>query len=168
MTRAVYPGTFDPVTLGHLDIVARAAALFDEVVVAVAESPGKHPMFALAERVLMAQAACARFPNVKVCGFSGLLADFCRRQEATVLVRSARGAADYEYEAPMAVMNRQLAGVETVFFPATPELQHVSGTLVREIARLGGDVSGCVTPEVDKALKEKVTEERRRRPWPIG
>ncbi len=159
MTKAVYPGTFDPITLGHLDIVARAAGIFDEVMVAVAESTGKHPMFALTERVLMAQAACARFPNVKVCGFSGLLAAFCRSHDVTVLVRSARGAADYEYEVPMAVMNRKLAGVETVFLTASPELQHVSGTLVREIARMGGDVSGCVTPEVGEALREKVAKE---------
>ncbi len=166
MTKVIYPGTFDPITLGHLDIVARAAGMFDEVLVAVSESKEKHPMFSLTERALMAQAACARFPNVKVCGFSGLLAACCRHNDATVLVRSVRGAADYEYEVPMAVMNRKLAGVETVFFPAAPELQHISGTLVREIARLGGDVSGCVTPEVDEALQEKVTEERRRRPWP--
>ncbi len=159
MTKAIYPGTFDPITLGHLDIAGRAAAIFDEVVVAVAESTGKRPMFSLAERVQMAQAACARFPQVRVIGFSGLLADCCCAEGATVLVRSARGAADYEYEVPMAIMNRRLAGVETVFLTAAPELQHISGTLVREIARLGGDVSECVTPEVREALQAKVVKE---------
>ena len=155
MTKAVYPGTFDPVTLGHLDIVERAAGLFDEVIVAVAESEGKHPLFSLDERVAMAQFACQSYPNVTVEGFSGLLVNFCREKGAAVVVRSARSAADYEYEVPMALMNRKLSGVETVFFAAAPALQHVSSSLVREVARLGGDVSGCVTPAVHEALARK-------------
>ena len=107
MTRAVYPGTFDPVTQGHLDIVRRAAALFDEVIVAVAESGKKSPLFSLEERLALVKADCAGLTNVTAEGFTGLLADFCRRRDAAVVVRSARNASDYEYEVPMALMNRR-------------------------------------------------------------
>lgn len=155
MTRAVYPGTFDPVTQGHLDIVRRAATLFDEVIVAVAKSSKKSPLFSLEERLALVKADCAGLTNVTAEGFTGLLADFCRRRDVAVVVRSARNASDYEYEVPMALMNRRMAGVETVFLTPTPEVQHISGTLVREIASLGGDVSDCVTRATAVALTAK-------------
>ena len=155
MTRAVYPGTFDPMTKGHLDIVRRASRLFDEVIIAVAESGKKSPLFSLDERLALVKADCAGFVNVRAESFTGLLADFCRRREAAVVVRSARNASDYEYEVPMALMNRRMAGVETVFLTPTPEVQHISGTLVREIAALGGDVTDCVTRTTAAALAAK-------------
>lgn len=158
MTIAVYPGTFDPMTLGHLDIVRRASTLFQTVLVAVAASEKKRPIFTLDERIALARNTCRSMENVQVVGFSGLLADFCREQGAAVIVRSARSAADYEYEVPMSLMNRRLGGVETVFLTPTPNVQHISGTLVREIAALGGNVSDCVTPQVALALKMKLAD----------
>lgn len=155
MTRAIYPGTFDPITLGHLDIVERAAAIFEEVVVAVAESEKKHPLFTLKERIALAEGACASYPNVTVMGFTGLLADFCRENDIAVIVRSGRTASDYDYEVPMALMNRRMAGVDTVFLTATPAVQHISASLVREIASMGGKVADCVTPAVGEALRRK-------------
>ena len=158
MTRAVYPGTFDPMTKGHLDIVRRAARLFDEVIIAVAESGKKSPLFSLDERLALVKADCAGLANVRAESFTGLLADFCRRHDVSVVVRSARNASDYEYEVPMALMNRRMAGVETVFLTPTPEVQHISGTLVREIAALGGDVTDCVTHAVAAALAAKFSK----------
>ncbi|MDR1646818.1 MAG: pantetheine-phosphate adenylyltransferase [Zoogloeaceae bacterium] len=153
---AVYPGTFDPITLGHEDLARRSARLFDRVLLAVAESPAKKPFFSLEERITMAQESLADLPNVSVCGFSSLLIDFVREQGARVLVRGLRAVSDFDYEFQLAGMNRRLCpDVETVFLtPGEPYL-FVSATIVREIARLGGEVSQLVRPVVQKRLAMK-------------
>jgi pantetheine-phosphate adenylyltransferase len=150
---AVYPGTFDPITNGHVDLVNRAANLFDAVIVGVAESPGKSPALPLAERVALTRIALSGIPNVTVQGFDSLLAHFVHEVGAGVLLRGLRAVSDFEYEFQLASMNRHLIpDVETLFL--TPAEQHsfLSSTLVREIARLGGDVSGFVHPAVAAAL----------------
>ena len=150
---AVYPGTFDPITNGHIDLVARAAPLFDKVVVGIAESPGKSPALPLAQRVDLARIALAGHDNVEVVGFHSLLAHFVHQIGAGVLLRGLRAVSDFEYEFQMASMNRHLIpDVETLFL--TPAEQHsfISSSLVREVARLGGDVSGFVHPAVATAL----------------
>jgi pantetheine-phosphate adenylyltransferase len=157
MIRAVYPGTFDPLTRGHEELVRRASTLFDSIVLGVADSRTKRPFFTLHERIDMANAALANFPNVAVVGFSGLLIDFARKQGARAIVRGLRAVSDFEYEFQLAGMNRNLnPDVETVFL--TPSEQHmfISATLVREIATLGGDVSKFVHPYVCAKLAEKV------------
>ena len=147
---AIYPGTFDPLTCGHEDLVRRAAELFDEVVLAVAESPAKSPVFSLQERIDMAQTALAPLSNVRVVGFAGLLMDFVHAQNAKVLIRGLRAVSDFEYEFQMAGMNRRLyPEVETVFLTPGERHMFVSATMVREIARLGGDVSSFVSPHVN-------------------
>lgn len=164
MTRAVCPGSFDPVTLGHLDVVARAADLFGEVIVAIGTNPSKSKLFTPEERIDMFAEAAAGLPNVRVEGFSGLLTDFCAAQGAGALIKGIRGASDYEYELPMALMNRHLsggsrnAGVETVFIPARPEFTHVSSSLVKEVASLGGDVSAFLTETVAARLADRLAE----------
>ena len=150
---AVYPGTFDPITNGHVDLVLRASPLFEKLVVGVAESPGKSPALPLELRVALAREALAGVPNLEVRGFGGLLADFVREVGAGVVLRGLRAVTDFEYEFQLASMNRHLIPeVETLFL--TPAEQHsfISSTLVREIARLGGDVSGFVPPAVAQAL----------------
>ena len=150
---AVYPGTFDPITNGHIDLVARAAPLFDKVVVGIAESPGKSPALPLDQRVELARIALAGHDNVEVVGFHSLLAHFVHEIGAGVLLRGLRAVSDFEYEFQMASMNRHLIpDVETLFL--TPAEQHsfISSSLVREVARLGGDVSGFVHPAVATAL----------------
>lgn len=150
---AVYPGTFDPITNGHVDLVSRAAPLFERIVVGVAASPGKGPVLPLEERVQLAQAALAAFPHVEVRGFHSLLAHFVREVGAGVLLRGLRAVSDFEYEFQLASMNRHLIPeAETLFL--TPAEQHsfISSSLVREVARLGGDVSGFVPPAVASAL----------------
>ena len=134
MRRAVCPGSFDPVTNGHLDIVRRAAALFDEVVVAVGTNPSKSRLFTPEERIEMLREVCADLPNVTVQGFSGLIVDFCREIDAQAIVKGLRGGNDYEYELPMAQMNSHLTGVETVFVPTNAALGYVSSSLVKEVA----------------------------------
>jgi pantetheine-phosphate adenylyltransferase len=152
---AIYPGTFDPITNGHADIVRRAAKLFDRVVVAVAENPLKAPAFSLEKRVEMARQAVLDLPNVDIIGFGKLLADFAREQNATVILRGLRAVSDFEHEFQLAAMNRQLApDVETLFLAPADEYSYVSSSLVREIARLGGDVSHFVSPSVWQALKD--------------
>ncbi len=149
MKKAVYPGTFDPVTRGHEDLVRRAARLFDHVVLAVADSRTKRPFFALEERVDMARTVLADCGNVTVLGFSGLLMDFMRQQEARIILRGLRAVSDFEYEFQMAGMNRQLyPDVETVFLTPAEQYMFISATMVREIASLGGDVSPFVNPAV--------------------
>ena len=150
---AVYPGTFDPITNGHVDLVARASTLFEKIIVGVAESPGKSPALPLADRVALARIALAGIPNVEVSGFHSLLAHFVHEVGAGVVMRGLRAVSDFEYEFQLASMNRHLIpDVETLFL--TPAEQHsfISSTLVREIARLGGDVSGFVHPAVAAAL----------------
>jgi len=146
---AIYPGTFDPMTRGHEDLVRRASGLFDQVIVAVAESPGKKPFFPLTDRVEMAREIVASYPNVEVRGFDCLLMEFVHDNNAGVIVRGLRAVSDFEYEFQMAGMNRILfPEVETVFLTPGEQYMFVSATMVREIARLGGDVSKFVQPSV--------------------
>ena len=154
---AIYPGTFDPITLGHADITARAANMFDRVIVAVAKSRGKAPAFSLEERVELAQHSLKGLSNVEVCGFDVLLTDFAKEKDASVIVRGLRMVSDFEYEFQLAIMNRHLsADIETVFLTPAEQYSHLSSSLVREIAALGGDVSKFVDPEVVSALKKKL------------
>jgi pantetheine-phosphate adenylyltransferase len=156
MVIAVYPGTFDPFTRGHEDLVRRASNIFDELVVGVAQSPNKRPFFALEERIHIAREVLGHYPNVRVEGLSGLLKDFVRKNNARVIVRGLRAVSDFEYEFQMAGMNRYLLpDVETMFLTPSDQYQFISGTFVREIAILGGDVSKFVFPSVEKWLKEK-------------
>lgn len=160
MTRAVCPGSFDPVTNGHLDIVARAATLFDEVVVAVGVNISKSRLFSPEERIEMLEEACAGIPHVRVAGFTGLIVDFCREVGAAAIVKGLRGATDYEYELPMAQMNRHLTGVETVFLPGAVGNAFVSSSLVKEVAGLGGDISAFVPAPVADRLAARLAERR--------
>ena len=156
MIKAVYPGTFDPLTRGHEDLVRRAATLFDSLVLAIADSKAKRPFFSLEERIAMSREVLGGVKNVEVVGFSGLLTDFVRKQGARVVLRGLRAVSDFEYEFQLAGMNRSLyPEMETMFL--TPSQQHMftSATLVREIAALGGDVSEFVHPLVAKRLKQK-------------
>ncbi|MDB5800757.1 MAG: pantetheine-phosphate adenylyltransferase [Rhodocyclales bacterium] len=154
---AVYPGTFDPLTRGHEDLVRRAAHMFDRVIVGVAESAGKRPLFTLDERVELAAEVLAPYDNVTVTGFSGLLMDFIRGHGARVIVRGLRAVSDFEYEFQMAGMNRRLyPDVETLFLTPGEEFMFVSATMVREIGLLGGDVSTFVQPVVAERITRKV------------
>ena len=158
MIKAVYPGTFDPLTRGHEDLVRRASTLFDKIVLAIADSKAKRPYFTLDERIAMAREVLGDVKNVEVTGFSSLLTEFVRKQGARVVLRGLRAVSDLEYEFQLAGMNRNLyPEMETVFL--TPSEQHmfISATLVREIASLGGDVSEFVHPKVARKLKEKAT-----------
>jgi pantetheine-phosphate adenylyltransferase len=153
---AVYPGTFDPITNGHVDMVARASLLFDEVVLAVAQSPNKQPVFDLAQRVQLAEDVLKHLPNVRVLGFSGLLADFVHAANAGVVLRGLRAVSDFEYEFQLASMNRHLIpDVETVFLTPSEQFSFISSSLVREVARLGGNVSEFVPANVQSALAAK-------------
>ena len=156
MNRALYPGTFDPITKGHGDLIERAARLFDEVIVAVAVNSKKNPLFSLEKRVELASVVCAHLPNVRVVGFSTLLAHFAHEQQANVLIRGLRAVSDFEYEFQLANMNRQLApDVESMFLTPSEKYSFISSTLVREIAALGGDISKFVHPAVADALAER-------------
>jgi pantetheine-phosphate adenylyltransferase len=157
MVIAVYPGTFDPFTRGHEDLVRRAAGLFDELVVGVADSRNKHPLFPLDERLAIATEVLEHFPNVRVTSFSGLLKDFVRANDARVIVRGLRAVSDFEFEFQMAGMNRYLLpDVESLFLTPSDQYQFISGTMVREIASMGGDVSKFVLPSVEKWLRQKL------------
>ncbi|MFM7460916.1 MAG: pantetheine-phosphate adenylyltransferase [Burkholderiales bacterium] len=157
MIRAVYPGTFDPLTKGHEDLIERASKLFGEVIVAVAHSQAKRPFFSLEERVGLSREILSRYANVKVMGFSGLLSDFLDAQEANVILRGLRAVSDFEYEFQMAGMNRRLnPGVETMFLTPSDRYMFISATIVREIAVLGGDVGKFVHPLTKRALMIKV------------
>jgi len=152
----VCPGSFDPVTVGHVDVVSRASRLFDEVVVAVLHNPAKPGTFAIDERISLLRGELAGVDGVQVRAFSGsLLVDVCRDVGARAIVKGLRSDTDYAYELPMALMNRHLAGVETVFLPADPRFVHVSSSLVREVAALGGDVSGMVSDGIRDALEAR-------------
>ncbi len=156
-TKAIYPGTFDPVTLGHLDIVTRAAQMFDQVILAVAASPSKKPLFSLEERVALASEMMAHLPNVKVVGFSDLMANFARDQQANVLVRGLRAVSDFEYEMQLAQMNRHLLPtLESVFLMPSEGFSFISSSLVKEVARHGGDVSAFLSAPVHQALLAKL------------
>ncbi|PTB21661.1 pantetheine-phosphate adenylyltransferase [Trinickia symbiotica] len=157
MVVAVYPGTFDPLTRGHEDLVRRAASIFDTLVVGVADSRAKKPFFTLQERLDIAQEVLGHYSNVQVMSFQGLLKDFVRAHNARVIVRGLRAVSDFEYEFQMAGMNRYLLpDVETMFMTPSDQYQFISGTIVREIAQLGGDVSKFVFPSVEKWLTDKV------------
>ena len=154
--RAVYPGTFDPITNGHEDLIQRASRLFDTIVVGVAHSQAKRPFFSLDERVAIAREVLAPYSNVKVMGFGGLLSEFLREQEATVILRGLRAVSDFEYEFQLAGMNRRLApGVETLFLTPSDKYLFLSATIVREIAVLGGDISAFVHPVTAEKMKAK-------------
>lgn len=158
MRRAVCPGSFDPVTNGHLDIVRRAATLFDEVVVAVGVNASKNRLFTPEERTAMLEEVTAAIPHVRVAGFEGLIVDFCREIGAVAIVKGLRGAGDYEYELPMAQMNSHLTDVETVFLPGAVGNAFVSSSLIKEVAALGGDVRGLVPDAVHERLVARLAE----------
>ncbi len=156
MIKAVYPGTFDPLTRGHEDLVRRGAQLFDQVIVGVAERREKTPQFSLAERIAMAQEVLSEYANVKVMGFSGLLMHFVEEQGANVVLRGLRAVSDFEYEFQLAGMNRVIyPQVETLFLTPGEEFMFISSSMVREIASLGGDVSRFVHPLIRARLNEK-------------
>ena len=159
MIKAIYPGTFDPVTRGHEDIVRRAAGLFDQVIVGVADSRGKRPFFTLDERVALAREVLAPYRNVVVQGFNKLLRDFALENNARIILRGLRAASDFEYEFQMAGMNRSLIpDVETVFMTPENQFMFISATMVREIATLGGDVGLFVQPVVKERMAAKVKQ----------
>lgn len=153
MTTAVCPGSFDPITLGHLDVIRRGARLFDAVVVGVAGNASKSPLLGLDERVALAEAAVAHLPNVRVDVVPGLLVDFCRDVGAAVILKGLRGGADHDAEVPMALMNRHLTGVETFFLPAAPEVAHIASSIVKDVARHGGPVEDLVPDGVADVVR---------------
>lgn len=153
---AVYPGTFDPITYGHLDIIKRAAALFDEVTVAVTTNPAKTPLFTVAERVAMIRQATAKQPGVSVDDFDGLLMDYAKQKEASVVVRGLRAITDFEFEFQMALVNHKLVeDIVTVFLMPNEKYTYLNSTIVKEVAKFSGDVSSFVSPEVQQLLKAK-------------
>ncbi|SJN10018.1 Phosphopantetheine adenylyltransferase [Halomonas citrativorans] len=155
---AVYPGTFDPITNGHMDLIARGARMFEKVIIAVAASPGKRPSLDLEARMSLAKDVCASLANVEVVGFSSLLTTFMREQGATIILRGLRGASDFEYELQLANMNRaQNPELESVFLTPGVENSYISSTIVREIAKLGGDISPLVPSQVAEALRKHYT-----------
>ncbi|MEY3479972.1 MAG: hypothetical protein RIQ71_747 [Verrucomicrobiota bacterium] len=156
MKRAIYPGSFDPVTFGHIDVIGRALRLFDEVIVAVAPSEGKSPLFAVSERLELIEASLPDEPRLSVKQFQGLLVDFVQGEKAAAVIRGLRAVSDFEFEFQMALMNRRLApDVETIFLMPKEDYSYISSRLVKEVARLGGDVSGVVPAPVAAALRQK-------------
>lgn len=157
-TTAIYPGTFDPITNGHIDLVIRASKLFEQVIVAVAINPTKKPAFTLTERVDLAKQTLQHLPNVDVCGFEGLLVDAAREKGAQVIIRGLRAVSDFEHEFQLAGMNRHMEpNVETMFLTPAEQFSYISSSLVREVSLLGGDVSAFVSPCVALALKNKTS-----------
>ena len=154
---ALCPGTFDPVTHGHIDIFRRASACFDSLVVAVLENPGKDPLFSVDERVAMLKEAIADLENVEVDSFSGLLVEYAGTRRIRVMVKGIRAVTDFDYELQMAQMNREMTGVETFFVPTSPRWSYLSSSLIKEVVRFGGDVSGLVPPFVLDRLEEKLS-----------
>lgn len=156
MNTVIYPGTFDPITNGHLDLIERATRIFDKVIVAIAESTNKQPILDLATRVELAEKVVSNMDNVEVCGFNNLLVDFANDKGANILLRGLRAVSDFEYEFQLANMNRQLAPeLESLFLTPAEQYSYISSTLVREIAVLGGDISKFVHPDVADALKRQ-------------
>jgi len=160
MRRAVCPGSFDPVTNGHLDIIGRASRLFDEVIVGVLINQSKSGLFTIDERLAMLREVTASYPNVRVESFRGLLVDFCRAQQAAVLIKGLRAVSDFDYELQMAQMNIGLAGVETLFMPTNPLYSFLSSSLVKDVAKWGGDVSAHVPDVVGDLLRQRLTGNR--------
>ena len=161
---AIYPGTFDPITYGHIDVVARAREIFDAVVVAVASNSAKQPLFSVSERVAMITEVLRKFNNVYVDSFKGLLVDYAKGQQASAIVRGLRAVSDFEYEFQMALANRRLdRNVTTVFLMPHEQYTYLNSSLVREIAMLGGDVSKFVPPSVGKRLLRKYPDPKKRR-----
>jgi pantetheine-phosphate adenylyltransferase len=157
---AVCPGSFDPVTHGHLDIIARASALFDQVTVAVLVNPAKQGLFTVDERIAMLQAVNGHLPNVTIDAFEGLLVDYCATHDVTAIVKGLRAVTDFDYELQMAQMNGRLSGVDTVFVPTSPEWSYLASSLIKEVAGLGGDVAGLVPDLVLDALLARLAERR--------
>ena len=154
---AMYPGTFDPITLGQEDLVRRACRIFDKVVVAIAANPGKEPMFSLEERVGLATTVLSELPNVEICGYEGLTVEFAKENDLKVIVRGLRAISDFEYEFQLANMNRHLTDeVETAFLTPTETYTYISSSLVREIAAMGGNISEFVSPAVNQALMKRL------------
>ncbi len=160
MRRAACPGSFDPVTNGHIDIISRASTLFDEVVVAVGINQAKKRLFTPEERIGMLTEACAGFSNVRIDSFDGLLTNFCREQDAVAIVKGLRAVSDFDYELQMAQMNSSLADIETVFVPTSPEYSFLASSLVKEVAMFGGDVSSLVPDHVLRALTDRLAARR--------
>jgi len=156
---ALVPGSFDPPTRGHLDVIARCASLYDRVVVGVALNPSKHPMFTSAERIEMLKASCIEWPHVEFASFDGLLVDCARDVGAEVIVKGLRAMTDFDYELQLAQMNRHLSGIVTMFVATAPSLGYLSSSLVKEVSRLGGDVDDLVPVPVAAALKERIANE---------
>ena len=158
-TVAVVPGSFDPITNGHVDVVERAASQLDEVVVAVLENPSKKGgMFTLPERIELIEASLGHLENVRVANFTGLPVDFCREHDITMVVKGLRAVSDFEYELQMAQMNQRLAGVETLFLPTSPDWSYLSSSLVKEVARYGGDVTGLLPEAAHEALLARLRD----------
>jgi pantetheine-phosphate adenylyltransferase len=158
--RAACPGSFDPVTNGHIDIISRASVLFDEVVVAVGVNKSKSRLFSPDERMEMLRIVCAPYPNVVVDGFTGLLTDFCKDRDIRAIVKGLRAVSDFYYELQMAQMNSSLSGIETVFVPTSPEYSFLASSLVKEVAAFGGDVSSLVPAVVLERLGPRLAERR--------
>ncbi|WP_300007987.1 pantetheine-phosphate adenylyltransferase [Pseudonocardia sp.] len=158
MRRAVCPGSFDPVTNGHLDIIGRTAPLFDEVVVAVLINKSKKGLFSVEERMDMLAEQAATYPNVRVDSFHGLLVDYCRTHEIRAIVKGIRAVSDFDYELQMAQMNHQLSGVDTLFMPTSPEFSFIASSLVKEVATYGGDVAHLLPEPVHRRLLERIAE----------
>ena len=156
---ALCPGTFDPVTNGHLDIIVRTSRSFDAVLVAVLENPSKEPLFGIEERVSMLKEATGDLTNVEIGSFSGLLVEYATQRDVSVVVKGLRAVTDFEFEIQMAQMNERLAGIETLFMPTNPRWSFLSSSLVKEVARLGGDVEGLIPDQVRDRLLEKLAEQ---------
>ncbi|MEW5807701.1 MAG: pantetheine-phosphate adenylyltransferase [Acidobacteriota bacterium] len=162
LLKAVYPGTFDPITNGHIDIIDRGSSIFDEIIVAILRNPEKQPLFSIEERIQMIEKAIAGFPNVRIETFDGLLVDYAEKIGAKVIVRGLRAISDFEYELQMAMMNRRIkSNLETVFMMPCESYSYLSSKLVREVAELGGKLTGLVPAEVEKRLQERFRSKKR-------
>jgi pantetheine-phosphate adenylyltransferase len=160
MTRAVCPGSYDPVTNGHLDIIGRAAKLFDEVVVAVLINKNKKTLFSVEERTDMLAEVTSQWPNVRIDSWHGLLVDYCREHDIKAIVKGLRAVSDYDYELQMAQMNHQLSGVDTLFMPTNPIYSYLASSLVKDVATYGGDVSTLLPQTIERRLMQRLEERR--------